>query len=45
MKGVSGTMEIMHFGGKVSPEEYLNLQKYALGKLLFKLSKMKLVTE
>lgn len=43
--GVSGTMEVMNFGRKVSPEEYLKLQKYALGSLLFKLSKMKLVTE
>lgn len=45
VNGVSGTMEVMNFGGKVSPEEYLKLQKYALGSLLFKLSKMKLVTK
>lgn len=38
---VSGTMEIMNFGGTVSPEEYLDLQKYALGPLLFRLSKQK----
>ncbi len=43
VNGVSGTMEIMNFGGEVSPEEYLNLQEYALGHLLFKLSKMKLI--
>lgn len=45
VNGVSGTMEIMNFWGKVSSEEYLKLQKYALGSLLFQLSKMKLVTE
>lgn len=41
--GTSGTMEIMNFGGSVTAEEYLKLQKYALGRILFNLSKMQLV--
>lgn len=40
IKGASGDMEILTFGGKVSPEEYLILQRYALGNLLFHLSKI-----
>ena len=36
VKGVSGTMEILNFGGRVSPKQYLELQEYALGRLLFK---------
>ena len=35
IKGTSGDMEILNFGEKVSPEEYLILQRYALGKLFF----------
>lgn len=38
MRGVSGEMEVMNRGGRVSKEEYLKLQKYALGGLLFRLS-------
>lgn len=41
---ISSTMEIMNFGGTVSPEEYLDLQKYALGPLLFRISKQKCIT-
>lgn len=37
-------MEIMNYGEKVSEEDYIDLQKYALGTLMFKLSKIK-VTE
>ena len=36
-------MEILKFGGIVSNEEYLELQEYALGKLFFKLSKMRII--
>lgn len=41
---ISGTMEIMNFGGTISIEEYLDLQKYALGPLLFRISKQKCFT-
>lgn len=41
--GAGGNMEIMNYGGIVSPEEYLTLQKYALGALFFRLSRIKLV--
>ena len=40
--GNSGNMEILNFGGTVSKQEYLDLQQYALGKLLFRLSGIKL---
>lgn len=43
ISGVSGEMEILSRGGKVSLEEYMGLQQYALGKLLFQLSKIKVV--
>lgn len=36
--GKSGAMEIMNFGERVTPQEYLDLQKYALGTLFFRLS-------
>lgn len=36
-------MEILNFGGKVSQEDYMCLQKYALGRLLFSLSGMRIV--
>lgn len=38
ISGYSGNMEILNFGGTVSAQEYLDLQQYALGKLLFKMS-------
>lgn len=41
VRGVSGEMEILNFGKKVSRKEYMELQKYALGSLFFKLSGMK----
>ena len=41
--GAGGDMEILNFGGQVSPERYLELQKYALGSLFFRLSKIKIV--
>ena len=33
----------LNFGGKVSPEDYMRLQKYALGRFLFSLSGMRIV--
>lgn len=44
IKGTSGDMEIPNFGEKVSPEEYLILQRYALGKLFFQLSKIEVIS-
>lgn len=44
VNGVSGTMEILNYGGYVQEKEYLQLQKHALGKWMFKLSHMKLVS-
>ena len=38
IQGAGGDMEVLTSGGPVSPEEYLGLQKYALGGLLFRLS-------
>lgn len=43
INGVSGNMEILNNGKNVSYQEYMELQQYALGKLLFKLSKITLV--
>lgn len=42
-QGGGGEMEVLAHGGTVSPQEYLGLQKYALGKLLFCLSGIKIV--
>ena len=39
--GHSGDMEVLNFGGTVSLQEYMNLQHYALGNLLFWFSKIK----
>lgn len=41
--GASGNMEIMNYGGKVTPEKYMSLQEYALGKLFFKLSNIRIL--
>ena len=41
----SGEMEILNYGGRVSQEEYLSLQKYALGSLFFKLSHIRIIHE
>ena len=38
IKGASGEMEVLNWGGKVSAQEDLSLQKHALGNLLFSLS-------
>ena len=41
--GASGNMEIMNYGGKVTLEKYMSLQEYALGKLFFKLSNIRIL--
>jgi len=38
----SGNMEILNFGGMVSLQEYMDLQQYALGKLMFWMSGIRL---
>ena len=43
ISGASGEMEIMNYGGPVSQEDYMSLQKYALGNLFFRLSKIRIV--
>ena len=40
--GHSGNMEILNFGGMVSLQEYMDLQQYALGKLMFRMSGIRL---
>lgn len=39
--GHSGKMEVLNYGGTVSLQEYMMLQRYALGNLMFWFSKMK----
>ena len=41
--GAGGDMEVLSFGGQVHGSDYMRLQKYALGSILFRLSGMKLV--
>lgn len=41
--GASGDMEIMNYGGMVSREDYMHLQRYALGNLFFRLSKIRII--
>lgn len=41
--GAGGEMEILNYGGTVSPRDYLSLQKYALGNLFFRLSHIRIV--
>ena len=43
IEGASGEMEILNYGGNVSQKEYLELQEDALGKIFFKLSKIRVV--
>lgn len=40
--GYSGNMEILNYGGRVSGQEYMELQRYALGKLMFYMSGIRL---
>ena len=40
--GAGGDMEVLNYGGTVSQEEYMDLQRYALGKLFFCLSRIRL---
>ena len=41
--GVSGPMEVLCFGGQISGDEFVELQKHTLGPLLFRLSRTKVV--
>lgn len=43
INGASGIMEIMKYGGEVSADDYLSIQKYALGRLFFALSGIKVI--
>lgn len=45
VEGEGGEMEILNFGDKILPSQYMDLQQYALGNFLFKLSKMHLVKQ
>ncbi len=38
MRGVSGAMEILSRGGRITAGEYMSLQRHALGTVLFRLS-------
>lgn len=38
ISGHSGKMEILNYGGKITPQEYIKLQRYALGNLMFRIS-------
>lgn len=40
--GASGDMEILVCGGAVSREEYMDMQRYALGDMLFRLSHIRI---
>lgn len=40
--GYSGNLEVLNYGGTVSPQEYMDLQRYALGKLMFRMSGIRL---
>lgn len=42
ISGHSGNMEVLKYGQAVSPPEFLDLQKYALGRLMFLFSKTRL---
>ena len=44
INGVSGKMEVLNWGEKVSEQEYIALQKYALGNFFFKLSNITVIT-
>lgn len=43
INGVSGNMEVLCWGGNISADEYINAHSYSLGRLLFMLSKIKVV--
>ena len=45
INGAGGEMEVLNFGGTVSGQEYMKLQKYALGRLLFAMSGIALASE
>lgn len=39
--GHGGNMEVLIYGGTISVREYMELQRYALGRLMFSLSKIR----
>ena len=43
INGVSGNMEVLCWGGNISADEYITVHSYSLGRLLFTLSKIKVV--
>ncbi len=43
INGVSGNMEVLCWGGNISADEYISVHSYSLGRLLFILSKIKVV--
>lgn len=45
LTGASGAMEIMIYGGQISQNAYMRLQKYALGNLFFRLSRIKITNK
>ena len=45
INGAGGEMEVLNYGGTVSGQEYMKLQKYALGRLLFAMSGIALASE
>ena len=45
MQGVSGDMEILCHGGSISEDEFIAVQTHALGRILFGLSKTKVIAE
>lgn len=42
--GHSGEMEILKYGEEISEKEYMELQEYALGRWMFRLSKNKILS-
>lgn len=45
IQGVSGNMEILCHGGSISGDEFIAVQTHALGRILFGLSKTKVMAE
>lgn len=44
INGLSGNMEILCWGGNISADEYITVHSYSLGRLLFTLSRIKVVS-
>lgn len=43
IRGTSGILEVLNYGKDISENSFMSLQKYALGNLFFRLSKMEFV--